>query len=158
MDDYHAALDRALGSGIKGTEMITELYVPPDQLDRFMNGARLLLRRRDAHVIYGTIRLIEPADETLLCWARERYACIVFNLHVEHTSHAIAHAADTFRELIDLAIEHSGSYYLTYHRGARRDQVERCYPQMREFLNAKRRFDPDERFQSDWYRHYRAIL
>jgi FAD/FMN-containing dehydrogenase len=158
VDDYHAALDRALGSCIKGTEMITELYVPPDQLDRFMNGARLLLRRRDAHVIYGTIRLIEPDDETLLCWARERYACIVFNLHVEHTSHAIAHAADTFRELIDLAIEHSGSYYLTYHRWARRDQVERCYPQMREFLNAKRRFDPDERFQSDWYRQLRNLV
>ena len=65
VDDYHATLDRALGSCIKGTEMITELYVPPDQLDRFMNGARLLLRRRDAHVIYGTIRLIEPDDETL---------------------------------------------------------------------------------------------
>jgi hypothetical protein len=25
-------------------------------------------------------------------------------------------------------------------------------------LRAKRRHDPEERFQSDWYRHYRAMF
>jgi len=97
-------------------------------------------------------------DETFLRWARQRYACIVLNLHVEHTPRAVAAAADTFRDLIDLAISEDGSYYLTYHRWARRDQVERCYPQMRDFLAAKRRYDPEERFQSDWYRHYRLMF
>jgi hypothetical protein len=27
-----------------------------------------------------------------------------------------------------------------------------------EFLRLKRRHDPDERFQSDWYRHYRTMF
>ena len=71
---------------------------------------------------------------------------------------AIDAAADAFRELIDLGIAHGGSYYLTYHRWARKDQVERCYPQMREFLALKRRHDPDEVFQSNWYRHYRTMF
>ena len=57
-----------------------------------------------------------------------------------------------------MAAERDGSYYLTYHRWARRDQVERCYPEMRAFLREKKRFDPRERFQSDWYRHYRAMF
>ena len=93
-----------------------------------------------------------------LAWARERYACVIFNLHVEHTSEAIDHAAAVFRELIDLGITLGGSYYLTYHRWARRDQVERCYPQMREFLALKRQYDPEEVFQSNWYRHYRTMF
>ena len=50
------------------------------------------------------------------------------------------------------------SYYLTYHRWARRDQVEWCCPQFAEFLRRKRAHDPDELFQSDWYRHYRAMF
>ena len=158
VDNYHATLDQALGACVKGSEMITELYVPPDRLAAFMEAARTLLRRRNAHVIYGTVRLIERDDETMLCWARERFACIVLNLHVEHTLGAVAYTAETFRALIDLAIAENGSYYLTYHRWARRDQVERCYPQMREFLAAKRRFDPNEVFQSDWYRHYRGMF
>jgi FAD/FMN-containing dehydrogenase len=107
---------------------------------------------------YGTVRMIEPDDETFLAWARDRYACVVLNLHVEHTPQAIDEAAESFRQLIDLGIKHGGSYYLTYHRWARKDQVEACYPQMREFLALKREYDPDEVFQSTWYRHYRDMF
>jgi len=158
VDNYHADLDRALGARGKASEMITEIYVPRPRLQPFMEDARCALRDRRANVIYGTVRLIERDDETFLSWARERYACVIFNLHVEHTSAAIASAADAFRDLIDLGIAHGGSYYLTYHRWARREQLERCYPQMQEFLTLKRRYDPDERFQSSWYRHYRSMF
>jgi FAD/FMN-containing dehydrogenase len=116
------------------------------------------LRRRKANMIYGTVRLIEKDEESVLAWARDRWACVIFNLHIEHTPAAIASAADAFRDLIDLAIARGGSYYLTYHRWATKAQVEACYPQMRQFLDLKRRYDPDERFQSTWYRHYRQLF
>ena len=48
-----------------------------------------------------------------------------------------------------------GSYFLTYHRWATAEQVEACYPQFRKFLARKLAHDPEERFQSNWYRHYR---
>jgi hypothetical protein len=35
--------------------------------------------------------------------------------------------------------------------------VERYYPEFAEFLRLKKKYDPEERFQSDWYRHYRAF-
>jgi FAD/FMN-containing dehydrogenase len=157
VDGYHADLDRVLHSAVPGTEMISEIYVERRQLSAFMDDARAMLRSRRADVIYGTIRLIERDDETFLAWARERFACVVFNLHVDHTPAAVAAAAGAFRDLIDLGIAHDGSYYLTYHRWARPDQIERCYPQMRRFLALKRRHDPDEVFQSDWYRHHREV-
>ncbi len=154
VDNYHADLDRALHAKVKATEMISELYVRRENLAAFMEEARKILRQRRANVIYGTVRLIERDDESYLAWAREPFACIIFNLHLEHTPPALQAGADAFRDLIDLAIHHGGSYYLTYHRWARRDQVEACYPQMAEFLALKRRYDPDDVFQSDWYRHY----
>jgi FAD/FMN-containing dehydrogenase len=158
VDNYHADLDRAVGAATPGSEMITEIYVQRDRFNAFMEAARDVLRPRRANVIYGTVRLIERDDETYLAWARDRYACVIFNLHIEHTPHKIDEAADVFRDLIDLGIAHGGSYYLTYHRWARRDQIERCYPQMREFLALKRQHDPGERFQSTWYRHYREMF
>lgn len=158
VDNYHAELDRATHATVPGTEMITEIYVDRPRLAVFMQEAQALLRRRQANVIYGTVRLIEKDDETFLAWARDRYACVIFNLHVDHTPECIDRTAETFRQLIDLGIAHNGSYYLTYHRWARRDQVERCYPQMREFLALKRQYDPEEVFQSTWYRHYRAMF
>ena len=65
---------------------------------------------------------------------------------------------DLERDGFDIAIRHGGSYYLTYHRWARRDQVEQCYLQMRAFLQAKQRYDLSELFQSEWYRCYRAMF
>jgi hypothetical protein len=158
VDDYHRGVDRSLGHHIRGSEMITELYVPRARFETFMRDTRLVLRQRHADVIYGTVRLIEPDTETVLAWARAPFACIVLNLHVDHTPDGLATTAETFRQLIDVAIRHGGTYYLTYHRWARRDQIERCYPQMPAFLAEKLRYDPDELFQSDWYRSQRAMF
>ena len=94
----------------------------------------------------------------MLAWARERWACVVFNLHVDHTPDGIARAAAHFRRLIDRAAALGGSYYLTYHRWASRDQVLACHPRMPEFMEEKRRYDPDGLFTSDWYRHHERLL
>jgi len=157
-DDYHAQVDRGLHAVVPGSEMISEIYVERARLAAFLDDARALLRARRANLVYGTVRLIERDDETFLAWARDRFACIVFNLHVDHTPAAIASAANAFRDLIDVGIAHGGSYYLTYHRWARRDQIERCYPQLRRFVRLKQQHDPYELFESDWYRHHRDML
>lgn len=154
LDNYHADLDRQLSAPVKASEMITELYVPRASLTAFMDRVRADFREHQAELIYGTIRLIEPDEESFLAWAREDFACIVFNLHVTHDETGIAKAAADFRRLIDRALELGGSYYLTYHRWATREQVLAAYPQMPEFLQQKLQHDPREVFQSDWYRHH----
>jgi FAD/FMN-containing dehydrogenase len=155
LDDYHERLDASLQAAVPGSEMITELYVPRARLAAMMADVRRDFLRHRVDFIYGTVRLIEPDTETLLAWARARHACVIFNLHVDHHARGIERSAEAFRRLIDIAIHHGGSYFLTYHRHASRDQVAACYPGFAEFLRAKRRHDPAELFQSDWYRHYR---
>jgi FAD/FMN-containing dehydrogenase len=154
LDDYHDALDRQLGVCVSGSEMITELYVPRARLADFMDDVRRDFLQHGVDLIYGTIRLIERDTQTLLAWAKEPYACVIFNLHVDHTPTSLAANASTFRRLIDIAIAHEGSYFLTYHRHATREQLKKCYPQFETFVALKKRLDPTRLFQSDWYRHY----
>ncbi len=158
IDDYHGILAPQLGAPDRGTEMITEIYVPRPALAEFMVAVQRDFLKHGVDFIYGTIRLIEQDDESFLAWAKQSFACIIFNLHVPHTTAGLDKAAADFRRLIDRALERGGSYFLTYHRWARREQIERCYPQFSEFLRLKRRIDPEERFQSEWYRHYRAMF
>jgi FAD/FMN-containing dehydrogenase len=157
-DAYHRALDERLGATESATEMISEIYVPRDRLADFMAQVADDFREHDTNVVYGTIRLVERDDESFLRWATEPWACIIFNLCTTHTPDGIERSADAFRRLIDRAIDRGGKYYLTYHRWATREQVETCYPQFAEFLRLKRRYDPEERFQSEWYRHYREMF
>jgi len=155
-DYYHREIDRRLKTN--ATEAITEIYCERDALERFMVDAAADARRNETEIIYGSVRWIEADRESFLAWAKKPYACVSFNLHVEHTSGGIRRASNAFRRLIDLGIKYGGSYYPTYHKYATRKQVETCYPQFTEFLKLKLKHDPAEVFQSDWYRHYRKMF
>jgi FAD/FMN-containing dehydrogenase len=153
VDGYHAQLDATPAS-----EMITEAYVPRKQLTSLMRACAEDFRRHGVEFIYGTIRVIEPDDETFLPWAQGNRACVIFNLHVEHSPAGIARARDDFRRIIDRALERGGSFYLTYHRWATAEQLLAGHPKFLEFLDAKRAFDPENVFRSDWVRHWTGLL
>ncbi|UUZ53494.1 hypothetical protein LP419_32650 [Massilia sp. H-1] len=97
--------------------MIGEIYVPRALVD-FMGAAAADFRLHGVDLIYGTIRLIERDDESFLPWARQDYACVIFNLHTRHTEAGIEATMQAFRRLIDLATARGGSYYLTYSKAA----------------------------------------
>ena len=156
--DYHKPLDKALGAKSPGTEMISEIYVRPDQVLEFLAGAKEDCRKNDIRLIYGTIRFIEPDKDSFLAWAKQRQVCVLCNLHIDHTPAGLAKAQADFRTLFSRAIALGGRYFLTYHRWATREQVLAAYPQFIDFLKLKRKYDPQERIQSTWWRHYREMF
>src|SRR5262245_50912527 len=91
-DFYHRELERRMGSP-EATESITEIYCERDALPRFMQDVREYARRAGLGIIYGTVRLIEKDEESFLAWARKPYACVIFNLHVEHSPGGLRRAA-----------------------------------------------------------------
>ena len=157
LPNYAQKIREQIG-GSESSLIITEIYVPRTDLPDFLAQAAELLRSNRTIVIYGTVRLIERDDESFLAWAKEPYACIIFNLLTLHTPDGIEASARSFRGLIGLAIARGGCYYLTYHKFAKPEQVMACYPQFKQFLDLKRKYDPTERFQSDWYRYYRKLF
>lgn len=157
-EGYHKKVDHLCGAQCTHSEMITELYVPRRSLAAFLHSVRIFARRYGWNIIYGTVRLIERDDESFLAWAQEPWACVIFNLCVEHSTRGIDEAKSAFRSLIQIAINYSGNYYLTYHKWATVDQLLACYPQFPEFLAAKKRYDPDEIYVSNWYHSTRALV
>jgi len=157
-DNYHREIDQRLHAPYPATEMITEIDIPRPMLKGFLDDVRDDFRKNKVELIYGTVRLIERDDESFLPWAKQSYACTIFNLHTVHSAEGLRRSEEAFRRLIEMAAVRGGTYYLTYHRYATRKQVEACYPQFAEFLRLKKKYDPEERFQSDWYRHYRTMF
>ena len=147
-----------LGAAVRGSEMITELFVPRDRLVAFMNDVRRDFRMHGVDFIYGTVRLIEAEAESALPWARDNWACVIFNLHIDHRPEELQRAAGHFRRLIEHALRHGGSFFLTYHRFASAGQLRAAHPRVDEFLAAKKSLDPTGVFQSDWYRALCGML
>ena len=149
-------LDEAsAGDTPRETLVIGEHYVPRENLSLFMQRAGQILRAFGTEVIYGTIRSILRDTTSFLPWAKEDYGCVIFNLRTPHDAAGLLRTANTFRALIDVSIELRGSFFLTYHRAASSAQVAACYPNFRQWLAKKLAYDPDQRFTSTWYTHYR---
>ncbi|MBM3845620.1 MAG: FAD-binding oxidoreductase [Verrucomicrobia bacterium] len=154
----HRPPETSVASAVPETLVIGEHYVPRQRLAQFMEAAGTVLRAQNVEVIYGTIRSILRDTTSFLPWAKDDFACIVFNLRTRHDDAGRRCTADAFRGLIDAALDLDGSFFLTYHRHATREQLLRAYPRLPDFLAAKRRYDPEERFVSDWYEHVSAVL
>ena len=158
LPNYAEKLRPRIGGANSSSLIITEIYVPRPRLVDFLAEAAGLMKEGKTPIIYGTVRLIEKDEESLLAWARQPYACIIFNLLTAHTPEGKENSKKAFCALIDLAAARGGSFYLTYHRFATRQQVTAAYPQFSRFLDLKKQYDPQERFQSDWYRHYAKLF
>ncbi len=156
LPDYHAAIDTATKSP-KATEVLTEFFMPMSQLTDFLLRAREYFRTHNNDIIYSVVRFIDKDDVTFLAWARERYACVIFNFHTVHSADGIAKTMDAYSFLIDKVIEAKGTFYLTYQHVASKKQLLACYPQFEKFLALKEKYDPTEVFQSDWYRWQRQL-
>ncbi len=83
-----------------------------------MQRAGRILRAFGTEVIYGTIRSILRDTTSFLPWAKDDFACVIFNLRTPHDAAGLLRTANTFRALIDTSIELRGSFFLTYHRAA----------------------------------------
>jgi FAD/FMN-containing dehydrogenase len=158
LPSYAEFLEREGSGGPKETLVIGEHCVPRREIKAFMDRARDILRVHGSEVIYGTIRAILRDTTSFLRWAKDDFACVVFNLRTPHTDAGMQRTAGTFRALTDASNALGGSFFLTYHRYASASQVEACYPRFREFLAKKKAYDPDEAFTSEWYRHYRRAF
>jgi FAD/FMN-containing dehydrogenase len=143
---------------VRESLVIGEMYTPPGALLEFLERSRAILRDTGTENIYGTIRAIRKDVTTFLPWASADFGCVIFNLRTAHTLDGAARTGEVFRQLNGAALDLGGSFFLTYSRAATRDQIERGYPAFRDFLRLKKQYDPDLRFQSDWWRHYSRMF
>jgi hypothetical protein len=156
-ENYHRDIDRRLGTP-RATESVVELLCERDKLPAFVQEIRDYARRNQLEIIQSAVRLVEEDRETFLAWARKPFACLTLGVHIEHSTRGLISAGDQFRRLIDIALRHGGGWYLAYRRDALRRQVDYAFPQFADFIRLKRKHDPQELFQSDWYRHYKNMF
>ena len=154
-ENYHRDIDRRVSG--RGSDILTEIYCTREGLEAFLAEVRYYALRGRTDLIAASVRLIEADTETYLPWARQPYACVTFNVHVDRTSTGLIRVSDALRAMIDIGLKYGGSYSLAYHRYALRRQIDACYPKFADFLRLKKRHDPAEIFQSDWYRAYKRL-
>jgi decaprenylphospho-beta-D-ribofuranose 2-oxidase len=139
------------------TDIIQEYYVPVESFVPFMDRFREILVADHANVLSSTVRYVTANSTPALPYAplRDAFAIIQMSnvgLSVEEQARAEA----VTRRLVDAALEHGGTYYLTYQLYPTPDQFHRAYPSARHAFERKRFYDPEETFSNQFYERYGA--
>jgi hypothetical protein len=134
------------------------LLLPPDAVDAFMQQADTRCADWRLPLQSVTVRRTYAEEDSFLRWARRDYAEVQLGFSEPARLGASVRSTQLNQELIGAAIAAGGSFPIACTPDATREQTEACYPQLGEFLAAKRRFDPNERVVNDWYVHQRSLL
>lgn len=136
------------------TYVLQEFFIPGTGFVAFARGMASLLRRRDVEALNISIRH-SPADRvSALPWARQEVFCFVLYYKQRTWSSAREHVARWTRELIDLALEHGGRYYLPYQLHATAAQFAHAYPEAERLRRLKAAVDPQGKFSNELWRRY----
>lgn len=136
------------------TDVLHEYFVPREHVARYVDAMRRIIAKHDPNLLNVTIRAVDEDEDTFLRYADQPMLAFVMLFVQERTRAGEARMQSLTRELIDVAIEHGGRYYLPYRLHATPAQFFRAYPQAHEFFESKRRYDPDELFQNQFYIKY----
>ncbi len=136
------------------TDILHEYFVRRQSAGRFLTAARRIIRKHNGDLLNVTVRDVETDSDTFLKYANERMVAFVMFFSQPRTASGDAQMQQMTRELIDAALDAEGRYYLPYRLHATMAQFRRAYPQADEFFALKRRYDPQELFQNQFYLKY----
>jgi len=100
------------------------------------------------------VRNVLRDPDTVLRYAESDVYSFVLLFNQPRTEEADRAMEKMTQDLIDAVLAVGGRYYLPYRLHATKEQFDKAYPQARAFFAAKRRYDPDEIFQNEFYRKY----
>jgi FAD/FMN-containing dehydrogenase len=136
------------------TDILHEYFVPRDRAAGFVRQMREILTQYQANLLNVTVREVNEDPDTFLRYADQPMLAFVMLFVQKKTPAGEQAMAELTRELIDAALLHGGRYYLPYRLHAMPEQFHRAYPQAAEFFELKRKYDPDELFQNEFYVKY----
>jgi FAD/FMN-containing dehydrogenase len=136
------------------TDILHEYFVPPESFAAFVDEVRRIVPKHGGDLLNVTVRDLVRDDDAFLRYADRDMLALVMLFNQPRTAAGEASMQAMTRDLIDAALRGGGRYYLPYRLHATRDQLRAAYPRIDRFFELKRRYDPQDLFQNEFYVKY----
>jgi decaprenylphospho-beta-D-ribofuranose 2-oxidase len=136
------------------TDILQEYFVPTDEFSAYVDDLRNYLKDKDLNLINITIRYIDKNEEAVLSFAKEDMFAFVLLINQGLSERDKQKAEKIISGMIDITLQHDGSYYLPYYHFPSKEQMRQAYPRTKEFFQKKRKLDSEERFMNLFYEEY----
>jgi FAD/FMN-containing dehydrogenase len=136
------------------TDVLLECFVPPDKFAALIVELRTIIPRYQGDLLNITVRDLAPDRDSYLRYAREPMFSLVMFFSQSRDLRGEEKTAALTQEIIAAALRLGGRYYLPYRLHATPAQFNQACPQAAAFFALKRKYDPNELFQNEFYLKY----
>jgi len=143
-----------LKNRLADTDILQEYFIPPDKMPAFVDGLREIVKKDGANLLNVTIRIVHRDSITALPYAKQDMFAFVLYFNQKFNNKESAILQKTTVDLIDLAADLNGTFYLPYQLYYSPEQLRRAYPEIDSFFKVKKKYDPLGLFSNKFYEKY----
>jgi decaprenylphospho-beta-D-ribofuranose 2-oxidase len=137
------------------TEVLQEYFVPVNEFTSYIENLRdVLSNEKDFNLLNITVRFVDKNDHAVMSYAKDDMFALVLLINQGRSKKDIENTQKVVRKMINVTLQHKGSYYLPYYSYPSIKQLHEAYPRTDEFFEMKRKYDPKERFVNLFYEEY----
>ncbi|ALC83644.1 MULTISPECIES: FAD-binding oxidoreductase [Bacillus] len=137
------------------TDVLQEYFVPVDHFEAYIDELRSALSAEEFNLVNITIRYVQKNENAVLSYAKSDMFALVLLINQGLSPAERTETERIVQKMIDVTLNHDGSYYLPYMNYPTNEQMEKAYPRKNEFFKKKLQYDPEERFTNYFYERYK---
>jgi len=137
------------------TDILHEYFIPKDSAVQFIRALRKIIPSFKVDLLNITVRNVKKDEDSYLRYANDEVFGFVMLFNQPRTAEAEKEMKALSQRIVDEAISMKGTYYLPYRLHATREQMHTAYPQATSFFELKKKYDPNEIFQNQFYVTYK---
>ncbi len=136
------------------TDVLVECFVSPARFESLVIELRTIIMRHKVDLLNVTVRDLAPDQDSFLRYADQNMFSLVMFFSQARDTDGEERTRALTQEIIEAALRNGGRYYLPYRLHATPEQFAQAYPQAPAFFELKRKYDPAELFQNEFYVKY----
>jgi len=136
------------------TMTLQEYFIPVEKIQQALDMFRTVFQEYGVNVLNFSIRHVPQDTSSIMAYAQqESFACVLY-INVFNTQSGRDYACMWTQKLIDNIIQLGGTYYLPYLMCATREQFNTVYPNFKQLIAVKKKYDPTTKFKNMLWRQY----
>lgn len=134
-------------------DILQEYFIPEGVLYEFIEKLKSNIKKYEVNILNVTIREIKKDHVSLLPYARQNVFGLVCLFSQKRTNYDEENMQNFTQSVIADALDLGGTFYLPYRQHYKIDQVVKSYPDLRQWLDMKRKYDPNFLLNSQFFNY-----
>ncbi len=139
-------------------DILHEYFVPKNKVYNFIKKLKRNITKHNMKILNVTIREVKKDNISLLPYAREDVFALVCLFSQNQTIEDEEKMESFTKDTIEDATTLGGTFYLPYRLHYSANQMLEAYPEIKNWIILKKKYDPELIFQSQFFCHIHTIL